>query len=72
MEDWRSWVPFTFPLSFRGEWGWFSDVLNAKKTLLAEASSLRAAFGPNDTAKLVIHGVRDDAFQQSFRHNEDP
>lgn len=72
MEDWRSWIPFAFPLSFRGDFGWFPDVLNVKKTLLAEVSSLRAAFGPDDTAKLVIHGVHGDAFAESFRLNEDP
>ena len=71
-EDWRSWMPFYFPLSFRGDFGWFPDVLNVKKTLLKEVSTFRAAFGEDDTAKLVLHGVNRDAFQESFRLNEDP
>ena len=65
-------MPFYFPLSFRGDFGWFPDVLNVKKTLLKEVSTFRAAFGEDDTAKLVLHGVHGDKFEESFRLNEDP
>ena len=71
MEDWRSWQPFFFPLSFRGDFPWFPDVLSAKKTLLAEVSTLCAEFG-DDTGKLVIKGVHRDKFEDSFKLNEDP
>ncbi|CAK0858271.1 unnamed protein product [Prorocentrum cordatum] len=72
MGDWRTWVPFYFPRSFRGDFGWSPDLMSAKRALLAEVSTLRAAFGPNDTAKLVLHGDRGDKFEESFRLNEDP
>ena len=65
-------MPFYFPLSFRGDFGWFPDVLTVKKVLLKEVSTFRAAFGEDDTAKLVLHGVNREAFEESFRLNEDP